>query len=246
MKNMTAIFSLLSTSLFCGTETINVSESEKTYPHHLYIGPEFLCYQINMPIKHVKVQGDRFFSGWKFGYEYLKPRSVYAGIDFFDTVSYVDFQATKSSWHRADRQWGGIETRCGYTFAPQDWTATPFLGIGEYDMLAKDNHNKQGFEEFLIYATAGGRFSYLFHPGLSLGLNVKGLRTFATRQRFKCEKGKFVTHHNMWGGEIGVPLTWHLGLKRRWNIQLEPYVLKIGSKESQSAYGLRLLAGSKF
>ena len=65
-------------------------------------------------------------------------------------------------------------------------------------------------------------------------------------QQFKFEDGKRTKHNNMWGGEIGVPLGWHIGTTKRWDIQLEPYFLKLDFSEVQNIYGTRLLFGYRF
>jgi hypothetical protein len=53
-------------------------------------------------------------------------------------------------------------------------------------------------------------------------------------------------HSNMWGGEIGLPLVWHVSSRQRWDIQLEPYFLKLNFSEIQNIYGTRLLFGYRF
>ena len=223
---------------------------EKNNPNRFYFGPEFLCYDMNVHVKDIRVHGARFFWGVRLGYEYLKPSAFYAGIDLMGTGSGVDFKASKNghglSWHRADRGFGNLEARFGYTFSPTNWMITPFLGVGMYNVYAIDHHNHQGFEENLPYATLGVRNAYAFTLRFSLGFDLKVFHTYAADQRFKFRGGEKKTHHNNWGGEFGVPFLWRIGASRRWDIELEPYFLKLASSETQNIYGTRLLFGYRF
>lgn len=224
---------------------------EKNNPNHFYFGPEFICYQLNIHIQDVKIYGTRYFSGFRIGYEYLKPKAFYVGVDLLGSSTETDFKASSKehhlSWHRADRGFGELELRLGYTFAPTNWMVTPFLGLGTYDVFAIDHHNHQGFQEVLPYATGGARAIYAFNPVFNIGLNLKILRTIGAMQRFKSDSGEAKTHHNMWGGEIAVPFIWHVGSpKKRWDIQLVPYFLKLDFSELQNIYGTRVLFGYHF
>lgn len=205
---------------------------------------------MNIHIKDVKAEGARFFSGLRLGYEYLKPDAFYAGIDLLGTSSEVDFKATEKgegvSWDKGDRGLGDLEGRFGYTFARVKWMATPFLGLGMYGVYTVDHHNHQGFKETLPYLTAGVRSTYLFNATFTCGVNAQILHTFSAEQEFKYKGGKVTTHHNMWGGEIGVPLAWHVGATKRWDIQLEPYFLKLDFSETQNMYGAKVLFGYRF
>lgn len=247
-----AIFGLLTNSVVYAMDpSENQNNSEvKPHPHHFYFGPEFQCYQLNTHIKDVKVHGTRFFWGFRLGYEYLKPKAFYFGIDLATTSTETDFKASKDrehiSWHKADRGFGNLELRLGYTFAPEKWMVTPFLGFGLYDVFAIDHHDHQGFSEDFLYGTGGARAKYAFSSLFDLGLNLKVFRTFHAEQRFKYEGGKVKEHHNMWGGEIGTPLIWHIGSSNRWDVQLEPYFLKLDFSEVQNIYGTRLLFGYIF
>jgi hypothetical protein len=227
---------------------------ERRDPHHVYFGPEFLCYQLNTHVKSIHVHGARFFSGFRVGYEYSKPKAFYAGVDLLGTSSRTDFKASHPghslSWHRADRGFGNMEARFGYTFAPSSWRIAPFLGLGLYDIYPIDHHNQKGFQESLPYFTGGFRSKYALNSTFDIGCNVKILRTVGAEQRFKFDGGKHTEHAkehtNMWGAEIGVPLVWHVSSTKRWDVQLEPYFLKLNFSNTQNIYGTRLLFGYRF
>jgi hypothetical protein len=67
-----------------------------------------------------------------------------------------------------------------------------------------------------------------------------------TDREFKYEGGKATTHGHMWGAEIGVPLAWNIGFTDRWDIQIEPYFLKLDLSSVQNIYGTRCLLGYRF
>ncbi len=210
-------------------------------PHHMYFGPEFLCYQLNKHVGSIHVHGARFFWGFKYGYEYWKSNMVYAGIDLVATRNNVDFQASRNkpmSWHRADRGFGNIEVRLGYAAVLDEWRLTPFFAAGYFGVYELDHHNSQGFRESLPYGAAGLRSQYVTDGYWNLGLYWKILRTYASEQRFKYQKGMAVDHENFWGAEVGVPFTWYIGHKKRWNMELEPYFLTFGFPGTQNIYGL--------
>ena len=125
---------------------------------------------------------------------------------------------------------------------------TPFLGIGGYAF--GNNGHYFHFHESMVYYTGGIRSLFELSRLFSLGLNLKIFRTDDTEQKFKFlfmdHRTKRTEYDNMWGGEIGIPLVWHVGSTRRWDVQLEPYFLKIGFSEVQNIYGTRLLFGYRF
>jgi hypothetical protein len=246
IRNLFCIFSsLLLTSIAQGNGNNQTIISASKHPHHFYFGPEFFWYQLNIDIDDVNVYGTPFFWGMRVGYEYLQPQAFYAGIDLAGASTNTDFKACKNecdlTWHHADREFGNFEVRLGFTFAPKNWLASFFLGAGIYSLFPLDSHNHQGFKESLPYIETGIRSKCALTPIFDIGINAKILRTFATYIRFKYKCEKATTDHNMWGGEIGMPFIWHISATKRWDIQLEPYFLKLDFSETQNIYGTRLI-----
>jgi hypothetical protein len=220
-------------------------------PNHLYIGPELFGDQLRVRVKESRVKGTQFFSGLRIGYEYLTPESVYAGIDLQGTCSRRDFKARDSKgrhfdWHKADREFRNLELRVGYTLARARWLVTPFLGVGYYVLDAVDHHNHQGFKESLPYAAAGARAKYALNSSFDMGVNAKLLHTVDSEERFRSEEGVFIANKNMWGTEVGIPLVWHFGKAKRWDVKAEPYFLRLQFSEVQNIFGTRALIGYRF
>jgi hypothetical protein len=217
-------------------------DQEQCNPHRFYLGLEFNKISIHENIDGIQVSGSNFFSGLHFGYEYIKPCSLYAGIDLFGVSSNHDFKGSVA-WQKTDKGFGDIEFRLGYSFfSCPNLLASPFCGIGVYGIVPVDHYNDQGLKEDLPYVVGGIKFRYGLSNAFEIGLNGKVLRTFNTEQRFKLADETIKSYNNFWGGEIGVPLTWYIGCSKRWDFQFEPYYLRIAN----NIYGLRTLFGYHF
>jgi hypothetical protein len=251
------ILSILLLPLICvSSYGDEISQQPKTVnekcPHHVYFGPETFLFDLDTHVDKAKVYGLNFFGGPRFRYEYRKPRAFYAGIDLLASWSSNGFHARykKYHFHRNNNNvgFGNLELRLGYTFASGNKMFSPFFGIGAY---AFSNYGSYfHFSEDMFYYTFGMRSLFELSRVFSIGFNWKIFRTSNTQQRFKflveSHKIRLKDHDNMWGGEIGVPLVWYVGSAKRWEIQLEPYFLKLDFLEVQNIYGTRLLFGYRF
>ncbi len=223
---------------------------ELAYPHRFYFGLEFLNLSLHNHIDNVQINGSRFFSGLRFGYEYLKPCAFYAGVDLLGAGCDADFKAhlddEELSWQKADRGFGNIELRLGYTFfkcfCNNNLLMTPFLGLGMYNIYPIDHHNDQGYREDLPYFAGGLRLRYALCYAIDVGINAKIIQAFGSERKFKLVTNTVKSHHNFCSGEIGIPIIWHLGCTQRWDFQFEPYFLRI----SNNIFGLRTLFGYRF
>ncbi len=220
---------------------------EKKDPNHFYFGPEFLCYQLDMNIDGIDVSGTRFASGSKLGYEYLKPSAFYAGVDIFTARIGIDLKAFENghyvSWQKGERLFGNLEARFGYTFAPYNALITAFMGTGIYSVSPLDHYNDSGFSEALPYLNTGVYSRYALSQFFSLGYKFSLLHTFGAHQKFEGTEGKRTSHHNSWGGMVGLPFTLQMG---NWDVQFEPYFLTLDFSGSQNICGTSILAGYRF
>jgi hypothetical protein len=256
MKIKSTIFSLLS----LGVSSLACASFEGTCPHRIYLGPELVNLQLDTHVHNIHVKGSRLFAGSRIGYEYLKPCRLYFGIDLFDSGCGHDFSASRNgkpagglvAWNKASRQFGSFELRGGYNYlscacANHPFLLTPFVGAGFYYISSVDHYHTQGFHEVLPYVAAGLHLKYALCQALDVGVNAKVLHSFAAERWFKgsTATGSLKTlseKFSTWGGEVSIPLTWHLDCAHRWEFQAEPYALKI----KDTAYGLRLLFGYRF
>jgi hypothetical protein len=220
---------------------------EKRY-NNFYFGPEAFVFNLNTHFKGVKVDGTKFFVGLRLGYEYLKPNSFYFGADLLSAIGNNGFHDSFKHYHfrRPDCLTGfsNVEFRFGRTFANEKRMITPFLGFGGYCFRYGSQHHY--YEELMSYLTGGVKWRQDITPTFSTGLNAKIFASYQTTDKFRFWHIKRHNHHGRWGGEIGVPLIWYLGPSKKWNIQFEPYFLKLTFAEVQNIYGTRLLFDCRF
>jgi hypothetical protein len=240
---------LVSTEIYCDSNELKKNPSEQiTYSNRIYLGPELFLFDLNTHVKSVKIDDARFFWGLRFRYEYLKSKAFYAGVDLLSSFSSKDFNATYRGHNfHGGNDWigfGNFEFRLGYTFAPKSSKISPFLGIGSY---AFGNSNSY---EAMAYYVGGVRSLFNVNPAFGIGLNLKVFYTDDALRKFKFSfmghRIRYIKHFNSWGGEIGIPLAWYLGSSKRWEVQFEPYFLRLNFSEIQNIYGTRLLFGYRF
>ncbi|MDN3509343.1 MAG: hypothetical protein P0S93_04945 [Candidatus Neptunochlamydia sp.] len=186
-------------------------------------------------------------------YEYLYPNSFYAGLDLASAGSDVDFKAFRDgkrlSFDQANRDFGNFDLRLGYTVSNQNrsYMISLFWGLGIYDISPEDHHNHEGLRKDLFaYFSGGAKFKYKIRSFFDFGYNLKVLYVFREKVRFKVPDENVCQINRLWGGEIGIPFTWHLSKTKRWDIELEPYFLTLGFSKEQMTFGTKLLFGFNF
>jgi len=217
------------------------------HPNRIYFGPEFLWLNLNTEVHGAKIKGTDFLWGIPIGYEYLKPHAFYAGVDLMSVTGSNKLHAHRKGRHFSDDRhrfgFSNLDTRFGYTFAGEGWRASPFLGAGIFSLGPR--HHGSGFKEGLIYLSGGVRFmtevSRLFDYGLNLKIFIA-----TGEERYRHGGTTWKRDQNACGGEVGVPLVWRLGSRKRWDAQLEPYFLKLAFAETQNIFGTRILFGYRF
>jgi hypothetical protein len=223
------------------------SSINSKYPNHFYIGPEAFAFDLHTHVKDIKIHGVRGFAGPLLRYEYLKPKALYAGVDFLASWGNKNFKPTSHKYKFHGNRGVGfsnLELRLGYTFEEKNGLVSPFLGAGFYGFGSRASN------EILLYVAAGMRSLFDFNQSFSMGLNLKLLLAPSAEREFKYHyeghKKRLHENENMWGGEIGVPLVWYFSASKRWEVQFEPYFLKLDFAETQNIYGARLLFGYRF
>ena len=254
LKNLPISFGVLSVFLsfncFCDSK---VKEDHFPHRHHISFGPDFILYKQNKEIKNITSKGTRFFWGFRFVYEHLYPDSFYAGLDLASAGTDADFKAYRDGnrlvWHQANRDFGDFDLRLGYTISNQNrnYLISPFLGFGVYDISPEDHHNHEGLKKDLFaYFSGGIKFKYNLKDRFDLGCNLKTLYVFSEKVHFKIPDEKICQKNKLWGGEIGIPFTWHISKTKKWDLEFEPYFLTLGFSKEQMAFGSKLLLGFNF
>ena len=220
----------------------------KQNPNHIYFGPEIFVFDLDTHFHNVRVHGSKFFLGLRLGYEYLKPDAFYFGIDLMLAGGSHGFHESFKGHHipqgNGRTGFGNFELRFGYTCSTINWLVTPYLCLGSYAFGSGSRHHH--FDGGMSYLGSGLHSRYEVSQIFNLGVNAKIFASTYTDERFRFLGIKQTNHHGLWGGEVSLPLIWRIGSHRRWDIQLEPYFLKLDFSEVQNVYGSRFLFGYHF
>lgn len=175
------------------------------------------------------------FSLSRVGYEYIKPESLYVGGEAWMMLCYGSFPF--------ERTMAEAEVRTGYNFLlNEEDRFTPVIGLGYFQNRglggcrdSKHHEDKQG----LWYITLGALYEHQFNNVFDLGVNLKGLLGHCT--------GKKRWGDPVWGFDLSLPLTFHFGERRNWDIRLEPfYIQMFGPRKTHDFAGGRSSFGYRF
>lgn len=194
----------------------------------------------------VKQKDTYFLGGFKFGYDYIKPYSIYTGLQgsalYGEDRIFLVSGELKSPKMFVDAFIGNIEGRAGYTFQAKFFLFSPFFGVGRNIIKESDKEEKD--TETQTYLSFGFRSNFTITPYFDIGLNVKAMPTITNHFDIKIDAfreeisdERRMVHHikrhetgildDFWGYEVSLPLTWSKKKNRKWEYRLEPYFLKL-------------------
>ncbi|MGH2612173.1 MAG: hypothetical protein ACRDFB_03880, partial [Rhabdochlamydiaceae bacterium] len=196
------------------------------------------------------------FGGLRIGYDYLKPQAFYFGTDGLVAMGRSFVKNNSTYWsgyypHRVNQRFkstplfANLEQRYGYTFQSpisSKSTLTPFAGIGWYYTRPQFDSSYSSANWF--YGAAGLRVNQEFCENFDVGVNLKAMYAFAGRMTWSQQVKQSV--RNVWGYEVALPLTWHVGASKKWDLQFQPYLLKLDVNSISHILGARLQAGYSF
>lgn len=234
MKNYTHVLAaaLLSCSLTYADEALIPATHTESKNHRFYVGPDIF-------VQHSSY-ANTVFGGLRVGYDGLKPQAFYFGMD-----------GLIAAGERSHRHWkaehtplfANIEQRYGYTFQSPIFaksTITPFAGMGWYYMGNKSEASVNWF-----YGAAGLKMNQRFSENFDIGFNLKAMYAFAERLKTNWYHSSFELK-NHWGYEVGLPLTLHVGESKKWDLQFQPYLIKLDVNRGSHIIGARMEAGYNF
>lgn len=217
-------------------------------PNRIFFGPAMLLLDFRTHIRCVEVEGHMVFGGLILGYERLKPEGVYFGIDLLSMAAGSDFDLRGGSCRGSCgcdlSGFGRIDLRLGYAFELKNGLLSPFLGVGFYSFQNEGHCYK--FEQTTAYVSGGIRGEYGVTPSFDIGMRLGLFCEADAERKALCGKAKYDDERSRWGGEVAIPLTWHAGVERRWDVRFEPYMLGLDFTETQNLYGAQLLFGYRF
>ena len=263
MKNYIYILAatLLSSSLaYSEEQPASMQQIESQY-HRLYIGPDIFVEHARAKYtsreNKIDITSNTVFEGLRLGYDYLKPQAFYFGTDGLVAMGRTCVSNHSTYWsgyhpygtnHRFKYSplFANIEQRYGYTFQSPisvKSTLTPFAGIGWYYTRLQFDSSHPSANWF--YGAAGLRATQEFCENFDVGFNLKAMYAFAGRRTGS--RGQVKENvRNVWGYEVALPLTWHVGASKKWDLQFQPYLLKLDVNSISHIWGARLEAGYSF
>ena len=255
---------LSSCSFAYGDEQPDSAKQTAPQYHRISFGPDIFCspnettqYLRDFDI-HTSV--NTTFAGLKVEYDYLKPRAFYFGMDglaaigktsvttratYYEHLSFLSIQEVPPKRKKTTPLFANLEQRYGYTFQSafaEKSKLIPFGGIGCY--YFREQFNKGSSFDSWFYVAAGLRLSQQFSENFDIGFNLKAM--FNLFETTEYPKFHYIGRKNIWGYEIAIPCTWRVGASKKWDLQFQPYLLKLDINSSNQIFGLRLLTGYSF
>jgi hypothetical protein len=261
MKKIIASILLLTSSLIHADEVRRTTTLRNGEPisiikqyikgGRLYIGPDVFWADESPTLKHAHVRDESVYYGLRIGYDYYQPNTCYAGFDGLYAFGRMHLHAKNRHGerysHMASAGFANAEGRVGYNFFSQEaFYFSPYVGIGGY--YVRPYH--VDFTQNWLYAALGVKANYVVGPVFTFGVNVKGMSAFYLSQKFRKHNivGSEHTARDNLGYEIALPFSWKIGTPgdRSWNVDLQPYYLKLNTKTAANVAGLRMTFGYLF
>ena len=253
MKHWTnLLFSLLIGSLLgiikCeGT----LSEIKEQYPNRFAAGLNLSHLDLNIHMASVKAKGNNAFSGIHIGYEYRKPESLYMLLDIGVSGSdhRLSVNAKEVDHNRSlNLRFGKIALLFGYTNTYCNWLWTPYVGFNSFLVRNENTHQAKLYERLRGFAI-GIRADYSFNDCFDLGTDIQLFNICGIKEyRLKNFNNSYLarSYFESYGLNISLPMTYHYGQTRQWDIKIEPYYTVIAFRHNQHTYGANFLVGYNF
>lgn len=202
------------------------------------------------------------------GYERIKTDSIYTALDVkMASILYADQKKTKPLDYFIN-----AELRLGYNHGLSDKDiVTGYLGTGFSVFSIENNVDKI---KNWNYGTIGVKYLHQFGYTFEMGVHIKGFISISQKQKVLVpakpptttrslaatgeaivtfandgeeETTKLVSvKDTRWMTEISMPLIWHVGETKNWEIQFEPYYSQIPNVKRTHILGSRLAFGFRF
>ncbi len=204
------------------------------------------------------------FGFLNFGYERIKPDSIYTGLDVkMISVLYSDAKKKDPLDYFVNS-----ELRMGYNQAlSQNDQIIPYLATG-FSVFSLQN--KIDKVKNWTYASIGVKYFHQFGAIFEMGIHIKEYVSINQKRKvlkktevivnkgvpvydskptttfMKTETKLVSVKDTRWMSEIAIPFIWHLGDEKNWEIQFEPYFSQIPNAKVTTLIGSRLTCGYRF
>ncbi len=143
-----------------------------------------------------------------------------------------------------------VEGRIGrhYKYG-ENASIVPFLAVGAYHVgselrmksVIADKESSSELKMDWGYVAAGASGSYPFSDMLDVGFGFKLIRhLYSTQEEILNGDSTESKLHARWGYEVMVPVKATLGKGSQWNVQAEPFLLKIDTTRAATVMGARV------
>lgn len=202
----------------------------------------------NMKSYHQSGKSKDSYEGLRFTFDSLKSNSLYTGINFLAALGdhhseiYLNHKKVADD-SMSTNTWTTLDIAVGYNFQPAFSPHTllsVFVGPGFHWERFFHHEARWG------YAMTGFKLSQDLTESLSFGVDFKTMYSFGTKDPHEVTRWerKWVKH--FWGYELGTPVTWHIGEKRKLDLQFKPYLLKWNSNSLTTVLGCTAALGYSF
>ncbi len=185
------------------------------------------------------------YQGVRFTWEWLEPNFLYAGLNlqfaegtihnkiYFDYEKREDMKTSSNLWINKDF---GL----GYNYQPSSnsgFLLSVFAGHGY--------HIERKFQKkaHWSYGLAGFKMTQDLTKSLSMGVDFKTMYTYYVWDIYGITAFERKGDRCFWGIELGTPVTWHFGEKRRFDLKIMPYILKFNLNSNTTILGTTIGIG---
>lgn len=224
----TSIIGIILSALICAEETtVFLTEN-----HRFYIEPD-VAYGIPTKVhdEGYTVRESGYLLGVNTGYEFLKPNSLYAGLEANFSMNNRFGDMYFENAKIAEGESKGFQNKAsgalGYTLVASNIWFTPFSGAGCYFLSA--DHAKM----YLAYIPIGINAEYRM-ANLSVGVSAQQMHYVTMWHRYNGTKfSENVFVQGNYGYEISFPISFKMDTsEKHWYGTFEPYYLKLTNATS--------------
>jgi hypothetical protein len=257
-KSLTLALALLTASFAFGNDLTEqqpliVKQQDKNHYAHasldydIFWAPSSLT--IYTPVYNAKGQfmGDNRtlsketsqYQGVRFTWEWLKPNCFYAGLNlwfaggnihnkgYFNDKKYEDVHTDSNLWINKD-------IALGYNYQPSSnsgFLLSIFAGRGSH---YERKYQKKAHWD---YALVGFKIAQDLTKSLKVGVDFKTMYTHYVWDPYRVTFFERKGDERFWGIELGTPVTWYFGDKRRFDVKVKPYLLKLNINSNVTILG---------
>lgn len=248
-KKHRLLFILIFNFYFCmiSTEYLRASiETRTEHPHRIYEGFNLSGLTLDIPLSPCHYKGSQFAGGLNLGYEYRKPHRLYFGIQIHSLRANSGFKFLYENEELEDENHypfvAQLKLEIGYNTVYRNWLLTPYVALGKTSIdFPRQPH--YGFQERFNYLGFGIKGEYGKSENCDLGFDFQLFKAVSGHKGFIDYYFYIARKFDSFGIYAGLPINVRFGESKKWDMQVEPYILSLSLNEKQLTYGTRFILG---